>query len=118
MCCRIVHENEMELAIMHLSKSLFKALPFLVALVLLTGHSFFSSAASYYRTSLQDMTARASAVVEVNVLSRTYPAMPDDQFQRTHVQVAVTKNLKGALPETITLDLPGGVRGNQVFVVA
>src|SRR5579862_8416099 len=102
---------------MHL-RSAFKALPALLALALLSGHSFFSSAASYYRTSLQDMTTRASAVVEVNVLSRTYPAMPDDQFQRTHVQVAVTRNLKGALPENITLDLPGGVRGNQVFLVA
>src|SRR6185295_4528943 len=113
------HRADKGARIMHrFGTKLFKALPILIAFVILTGHSFFSGAASYYRTSIQEMTTRAAAVAEITVVSRSYPEMANDEFQRTHVQVQVNKNLKGALPEAITLDLPGGVRGNQVFFVA
>ena len=94
------------------------ALSLILALTVLTSQNFFSSAASYSRTSLQDMTQRAVAVAEVRVLSRSYPASAANEFQRTSVEVAIQKTLKGKLPETLTLDLPGGLRGNQVYFVA
>src|SRR5437763_1295419 len=102
---RIVQNGE---RIMHriVSKTV-RLLPLLLALSAMTGHSFFSSAASYYRTSIEDMTTRAAYVAEVRVIDRSYPEMNAAEFQRTHVQVAVTKSLKGSLPEQITLDLPG-----------
>jgi len=90
----------------------------LIAIATISGQSFFSTAASYRRTSLQDMTKTAFAVAEVTVLKRSYPTMDANEFQRTYVEVSVQKTLKGALPETITLDLPGGLRDGKVYFVA
>ena len=97
--------------------SFLKAAPVIIALLALLSQSFFSGAASYYRTSIQDMTQRATAVLEVQVVSCSYPEMPADQFQRTNVEVSVLRTLKGSVPQNLTLDLPGGLRGNQVYSV-
>ena len=102
---------------MHQRSKLFTFSPVIIALLALLSQAFFSGAASYYRTSLQDMTTRAGAVAEVQVLARRFPEMPANEFQRTHVDVSVLRTLKGSLPEKLTLDLPGGVRGNLIFNV-
>lgn len=92
-------------------------IPITLAILVISAHMIFTHAASYARTTLRDMTQRASAVAEVTVLKRTYPAFNADEFPRTHIEVSVNKTFKGALPETITLDLPGGVHGNTVYAV-
>ncbi len=108
-----------EIIVMSVSaKKLVSLFSILIAVALIGGQALFTSAASYCRTSLQDMTQRAVAVAEVTVLKRSYPQSDANDFQRTSVEVSVLKTLKGSLPETLTLDLPGGVRGNQVFFVA
>ena len=92
-------------------------LPATLAVLVITAQVIFTHAASYSRTTLRDMTQRASAVAEVTVLKRTYPAIKANEFPRTNIEVTVNKTFKGSLPETITLDLPGGVHGNTVYAV-
>lgn len=89
----------------------------MIALAIVTAIVLDTNAASYARTSLRQMTQSAAAVAEVTVLNRTYPAINGNAFPRTHVEVTVTKTLKGSLPTTITLDLPGAVHGNVVYSV-
>ena len=87
-----------------------------MAIVLLCG--LVASAASYARTTLKELTDRAVAVVEVQVVGRHYPPMnPGDNFPRTQVDVKVLKSLKGNLGESFQLDLPGGIDGNSIGYV-
>jgi len=100
----------------HARAGKWKALP-LGALMLLFC-AVVASGASYLRTTLKEMTTASSAVVEVEVLRKEYPQMkPGETFPRTYVNVKVLKTLKGALPEVITLDTPGGINGNVVSYV-
>ena len=92
-------------------------IPVALAVLVLSAHVIFTQAASYARTTLRDMTQRASAVAEVTVLKRTYPAINANEFPRTHIEVTVNKTFKGSLPQTITLDLPGAVHGTTVYSV-
>ncbi|MCK6472927.1 MAG: PKD domain-containing protein [Planctomycetes bacterium] len=86
------------------------------ALVALLG--FAGSAATYLRTSLQDLTQNAAAIAEIQVVEKTYAEPPaGEHYPRTHVGMKVLRVLKGELPEQISVDTPGGILGNMGYYV-
>lgn len=86
------------------------------ALVALLG--FAGSAATYLRTSLQDLTQNAAAIAEIQVVEKTYAEPPaGEHYPRTHVGMKVLRVLKGKLPEQISVDTPGGILGNMGYYV-
>ena len=100
----------------HLRGRSFRSVAMATAVVMLFGLA--ASAASYARTTLKQLTQRAVAVVEVEVLDHNYPEMkPTDTFPRTHVNVQVLRSLKGNLSDAIELDLPGGINGDTIGYV-
>src|SRR5262245_39891510 len=80
---------------------------FVCALGLVAALPWAVSAASYLRTTLAELTQRSEAVVEAEVIQKTYPPMSaGDSFPRTHIDLKVKRVLKGQVPEQITLDIP------------
>lgn len=76
------------------------------------------SAASYARITLKQLTERSKAVVEVQVLGNSYPALkPGETFPRTHVDLKVLRTLKGSLGDRFMLDTPGGINGDVISYV-
>ena len=91
----------------------WKSLP--LAMFALFVFAIVASAASYVSTTLKELTDRSVAVVEVEVVDRTYPAKKDsDKYPRTNVDVKVQRSFKGNLPETFAIDIPGGIDGKVV----
>src|ERR1700747_1703368 len=56
-------------------------------------------AASYVATSLQELTTRAVAVAEVEVVSKHYPQDTNASFPRTLVEMKLIRSLKGSPPQ-------------------
>ena len=101
-----------------LTKTIKRAGSIPLALTVVVLCSLAVSAASYVRTTLQELTTRAVAVADVEVLSKNYPPLAQGEtFPRTYVELQTLNNLKGVMPERFILDIPGGINGNVVSSV-
>lgn len=86
-----------------------------MALVFILGIG--AAAATYLPITLKELTSRSKAIVEIKVIGSIVTAEGDPRGVRTLVDVEVVKSWKGDLRNRITIDTPGGTRGNRVYHV-